>query len=62
MAVPLPEAIVKPGTLGWLDYATWTDAASVDNSAVPLPFNNGNASLQVEDFAARTARYVRACR
>ncbi|MGW0829060.1 discoidin domain-containing protein [Streptomyces prunicolor] len=41
------------------DNATWTDAASVDNSAVPLPFNNGNASLQVEDFAARTARYVR---
>ncbi|MEV0485232.1 discoidin domain-containing protein [Streptomyces sp. NPDC050508] len=41
------------------DNATWTDAASVDNSAVPLPFNNGNASLQVEDFAVRTARYVR---
>lgn len=41
------------------DNATWTDAVSVDNSAVPLPFNNGNASLQVEDFAARTARYVR---
>jgi hypothetical protein len=41
------------------DNATWTDAASVDNSAVPLPFNNGNASLQVEDFTARTARYVR---
>lgn len=39
--------------------ADWTDVASVDNSAVPLPFNNGNASLQVEDFAARTARYVR---
>jgi hypothetical protein len=41
------------------DDATWTDAASVNNSAVPLPFNNGNASLQVEDFAVRTARYVR---
>ncbi|MCX4911521.1 discoidin domain-containing protein [Streptomyces sp. NBC_00878] len=39
--------------------ADWTDVASVDNSAVPLPFNNGNASLQVEDFAPRTARYVR---
>ncbi|WP_329264114.1 discoidin domain-containing protein [Streptomyces sp. NBC_01478] len=41
------------------DNSTWTDAASVDNSAVPLPFNNGSASLQVEDFTARTARYVR---
>lgn len=25
-AVPLPEAIVKTGTLGWMDHATWTDA------------------------------------
>jgi len=41
------------------DNTTWADAASVDNSAVPLPFNNGNASLRVEDFAPRTARYVR---
>lgn len=41
------------------DDADWTDVASVDNSAVPLPFNNGNASLQVEEFAPRTARYVR---
>ncbi|MGW3108920.1 discoidin domain-containing protein [Streptomyces sp. NPDC001100] len=41
------------------DNANWTDAASVDNGAVPLPFNNGNASLQTEDFAPRTARYVR---
>ncbi|MGX9889189.1 discoidin domain-containing protein [Streptomyces sp. NPDC002276] len=41
------------------DNATWTDATSVDNGAVPLPFNNGNASLQTEDFAPRTARYVR---
>ncbi|WP_151479933.1 discoidin domain-containing protein [Streptomyces albicerus] len=41
------------------DDANWTDVASVDNGAVPLPFNNGNASLQVEDFAPRTARYVR---
>ncbi|WP_262061552.1 discoidin domain-containing protein [Streptomyces sp. STR69] len=41
------------------DNATWTDAASVDNGAVPLPFNNGNASLQTEDFTPRTARYVR---
>lgn len=37
----------------------WTDVKSVDNGAVPLPFNNGNASLQVEDFDRRTARYVR---
>ncbi|MBV2353917.1 discoidin domain-containing protein [Streptomyces sp. J2-1] len=37
----------------------WTDVKSVDNGAVPLPFNNGNASLQVEDFDQRTARYVR---
>ncbi len=41
------------------DDATWTDAKSVDNTAVPLPFNNGDASLQVEDFTAQTARYVR---
>ncbi|MFJ8141093.1 discoidin domain-containing protein [Streptomyces sp. NPDC096013] len=41
------------------DDSTWTDAAPVDNSAVPLPFGNANASLQVEDFTARTARYVR---
>ncbi|MGW3310205.1 discoidin domain-containing protein [Streptomyces sp. NPDC001073] len=41
------------------DDSTWTDATSVDNSAVPLPFGNANASLQVEDFSARTARYVR---
>jgi hypothetical protein len=41
------------------DGSTWTDAKSVDNSAVPLPFNGGDASLQTEDFTARTARYVR---
>ncbi len=41
------------------DNSTWTDAVSVDNSAVPLPFGNANASLQVEDFTAQTARYVR---
>ncbi|WP_189717336.1 discoidin domain-containing protein, partial [Streptomyces phaeofaciens] len=41
------------------DGTTWNDVASVDHSAVPLPFNSGNASLQVEDFAARSARYVR---
>ncbi|MBK3574474.1 discoidin domain-containing protein [Streptomyces sp. MBT65] len=41
------------------DNATWTDAAAVDNGALPLPFGNGNASLQREDFAPRTARYVR---
>ncbi|MFF4902801.1 discoidin domain-containing protein [Streptomyces sp. NPDC001068] len=37
----------------------WTDAASVDNTAVPLPFNSGDASLRVTDFEPRTARYVR---
>ncbi|MET9479541.1 discoidin domain-containing protein [Streptomyces sp. NPDC006638] len=41
------------------DGDTWTDAKSVDNSAVPLPFQSGNASLQTVDFAARTGRYVR---
>ncbi len=41
------------------DGSDWTDVKSVDNGAVPLPFNNGNASLQVQDFEARTARYVR---
>ncbi|SNS18922.1 Glycosyl hydrolases family 2, sugar binding domain [Actinacidiphila glaucinigra] len=38
----------------------WTDAASVDNSAVPLPFQtSGSASLQDVEFAATTARYLR---
>ncbi|MFJ1870603.1 discoidin domain-containing protein [Streptomyces chartreusis] len=37
----------------------WTDVKSVDNGAVPLPFSDGNASLQVEDFDRRTGRYVR---
>ncbi|MEV6765922.1 discoidin domain-containing protein [Streptomyces sp. NPDC051105] len=41
------------------DGSEWTDVKSVDNGAVPLPFNNGDASLQVEDFDQRTARYVR---
>ncbi|MFJ5035950.1 discoidin domain-containing protein [Streptomyces sp. NPDC088560] len=41
------------------DGEQWTDAASVDNTAVPLPFNSGDASLRVTDFEARTARYVR---
>ncbi|WP_328885697.1 discoidin domain-containing protein [Streptomyces sp. NBC_00316] len=41
------------------DGSDWTDVKAVDNGAVPLPFNNGNASLQVEDFDRRTARYVR---
>ncbi|GAA3801851.1 discoidin domain-containing protein [Streptomyces chiangmaiensis] len=41
------------------DDATWADVKSVDNTAVPLPFNNGDASLQVEDFTAQTARYIR---
>lgn len=41
------------------DDSTWTDVKSVDNTAVPLPFNTDRASLQVEDFTARTARFVR---
>lgn len=41
------------------DGEQWTDAASVDNTAVPLPFNSGDAGLRVTDFEARTARYVR---
>ncbi|MFI1095319.1 discoidin domain-containing protein [Streptomyces sp. NPDC020917] len=41
------------------DGSTWTDVRTVDNTAVPLPFNTGDASLQTEDFTARTARYVR---
>ncbi|MCQ6246610.1 discoidin domain-containing protein [Streptomyces malaysiensis] len=41
------------------DGSDWTDAKSVDNGAVALPFGNGDTSLQVEDFDRRTARYVR---
>ncbi|PZG18384.1 discoidin domain-containing protein [Nonomuraea aridisoli] len=41
------------------DDATWRDVKAVDNSAVPLPFNRGDASLQTVDFPARTARFVR---
>ncbi|MGW7253558.1 discoidin domain-containing protein [Streptomyces sp. NPDC054834] len=42
------------------DGENWTDSASVDNSAVPLPFRTGGAaSLQSVDFGARTARYLR---
>ncbi|MEU9963465.1 discoidin domain-containing protein [Streptomyces malaysiensis] len=41
------------------DGSDWIDAKSVDNGAVPLPFGNGDTSLQVEDFDRRTARYVR---
>ncbi|MGV9454454.1 discoidin domain-containing protein [Streptomyces sp. NPDC003635] len=41
------------------DGEQWTDAASVDNTAVPLPFNTADAALRVTDFEARTARYVR---
>jgi hypothetical protein len=41
------------------DGSDWTDVRSVDNGAVPLPFTNGNASLRVEDFDRRTARWVR---
>ncbi|WP_121714511.1 discoidin domain-containing protein [Streptomyces sp. E5N91] len=45
------------------DGEEWVDAASVDNTAVPLPFNTADASLRVTDFEARTARYVRlSCR
>ncbi|WP_225850733.1 discoidin domain-containing protein [Streptomyces sp. HPF1205] len=41
------------------DGSTWTDAASVDNTAVPLPFNSGDASLRTTSFPAVTARHVR---
>ncbi|MFJ4986908.1 discoidin domain-containing protein [Streptomyces sp. NPDC088732] len=41
------------------DGDSWTDAESVDNGAVPLPFQSGSASLQNVEFDARTARYVR---
>ncbi|WP_338704148.1 discoidin domain-containing protein (plasmid) [Streptomyces sp. Q6] len=41
------------------DGEQWTEAASIDNTAVPLPFNSGDASLRITDFEARTARYVR---
>ena len=41
------------------DGSSWTDASSVDNTAVPLPFNGGDASLDVEPFSATTGRYVR---
>ncbi|WP_432043306.1 discoidin domain-containing protein [Streptomyces cadmiisoli] len=41
------------------DDSAWTDVKSVDNSAVPLPFNRADASLQIVDFEARTARHVR---
>ncbi|MFI7386383.1 discoidin domain-containing protein [Streptomyces sp. NPDC049813] len=41
------------------DGDTWHDAASVDNTGLPLPFGNNDASLQVRDIPARTARYVR---
>ncbi len=45
-----------PGVHGRLDL---DGRQSVDNTAVPLPFNTDRASLQVEDFTARTARFVR---
>ncbi|MFD7994717.1 discoidin domain-containing protein [Streptomyces mexicanus] len=41
------------------DGEQWTDVKSVDNTAVPLPFNSGDASLRVTDFAPLTARHVR---
>ncbi|ACU69978.1 coagulation factor 5/8 type domain protein [Catenulispora acidiphila DSM 44928] len=41
------------------DGSVWTDAKSVDNTAIPLPFNGGDASLDVESFAAASGRYVR---
>ena len=41
------------------DGSTWTDAGSVDNTSIPLPFNGGDASLDVETFAPASGRYVR---
>ncbi|NEB75547.1 glycoside hydrolase [Streptomyces sp. SID14478] len=41
------------------DGTSWHDAASVDNTGLPLPFGNSDASLQVRDIPARTARYLR---
>ncbi|MBM9504071.1 discoidin domain-containing protein [Actinacidiphila acididurans] len=41
------------------DGSTWTDAKAVDNTALPLPFNGGDASLRVESVPVTTARYVR---
>ncbi|MFF4253686.1 discoidin domain-containing protein [Streptomyces sp. NPDC001663] len=42
------------------DDETWTDAADVDNTVVPLPFRtSGSAALQTVDFEARTARHLR---
>ncbi|SNS74773.1 Glycosyl hydrolases family 2 [Streptosporangium subroseum] len=41
------------------DDSTWRDVKAVDNSAVPLPFHRGDASLQTVDFPARTARFIR---
>ncbi|MGH3415996.1 MAG: discoidin domain-containing protein, partial [Actinocrinis sp.] len=41
------------------DGSSWTDAKAVDNTAIPLPFNGGDASLDVESFAAASGRYVR---
>ncbi|MFE4175746.1 discoidin domain-containing protein [Streptomyces sp. NPDC056909] len=37
----------------------WTEVKSVDNSAVPLPFTGGSASLQSTEFAAQKARHLR---
>jgi hypothetical protein len=41
------------------DGSTWTDAGSADNTVIPLPFNGGDACLDVETFAAASGRYVR---
>ncbi|MFI9796770.1 discoidin domain-containing protein [Streptomyces sp. NPDC052302] len=42
------------------DGDTWRDAASVDNTATPLPFRaSGSAALQSVEFEPRTARHVR---
>ncbi|GHG99785.1 discoidin domain-containing protein [Streptomyces lanatus] len=42
------------------DGQEWRDAASVDNTATPLPFRTtGSAALQNVEFEARTARHVR---
>ncbi|WP_433340059.1 discoidin domain-containing protein [Streptomyces sp. CA-253872] len=41
------------------DGDSWTEVASVDNSALPLSFGNADASLRVTEFPEVTARWVR---
>ncbi|MCX5355734.1 discoidin domain-containing protein [Streptomyces mirabilis] len=41
------------------DGTDWDVVSSVDNGGVPLPFSDGRASLQIEDFDQVTARYLR---